>query len=338
MKKDIFKNILTAVSSGNTAYLKITDPGTGWRISSDADAEADNNKDSEEKSTEGKEGEQSEQFRYRKFLPQERLIVLGGGHISQPVCHIASMLGFEVTIVDDRPSFANYERFPDVSAVICEDFRTAIRQLAINENDYVCVVTRGHQWDGECLREILSGVHPSYLGMIGSRRRVKSLYQVLESEGFDRSVLETIHSPIGIPIKAVTPAEIAVSICAELVEHKRSNASGDKENTLYQTNVDKELLHFTVDDPEPKAAMIVLGTKGSTPAPEGALMVIDSHGASRGTIGGGCSEAEVITIAREIARNGGSQTAFIDMTNEAAQEEGMACGGTMEVLIEAVTD
>ena len=112
----------------------------------------------------------------RKFVPRERLIVLGGGHISQPVCRIASMLDFAVTVVDDRPMFANYERFPDAENVICETFRKAIQELHIRENDYVCVITRGHQWDGECLREILSGQMPSYLGMIGSRRRVKGLY------------------------------------------------------------------------------------------------------------------------------------------------------------------
>ena len=274
---------------------------------------------------------------YRKFIPQERLIVLGGGHISQPVCHIASMLGFDVTVVDDRPVFANYERFPDVSKVICEEFRPAIRELQINENDYVCVVTRGHQWDGECLREILSGQMPSYLGMIGSRRRVKSLYDVLEDEGFDRDVLESIHSPIGLPIKAVTPAEIGVSICAELVAHRRLQVgTADERPVLEQTDVNKEMLDFAIDGNEAKAIMTVIGTKGSTPAPSGAMMVIDTLGNSKGTIGGGCSEAEVIGLARRIAAEGGSEIAYIDMMNEAAEEEGMACGGTMEVLIEAI--
>ena len=306
MKRDILKQIAAASERGETSYLELTSGGGKY---------------------------------CRKFIPRERLIVLGGGHISQPVCHIASMLGFDVTVVDDRPTFANYERFPDVKEVICEEFRTAIRELHINENDYVCVVTRGHQWDGECLREILSGQLPSYLGMIGSRRRVKSLYDVLEGEGFNRNLLEGIHSPIGLSIKAVTPVEIGVSICAELVAHRRSLISKTEDwPVLEQTDVNKEMLDFATDNVRAKAVMMVIETKGSTPAPSGAMMVVDTLGNSEGTIGGGCSEAEVIGLARRIAAVGGSKTAFIDMTNEAAEEEGMVCGGTMEVLIEAIEE
>jgi len=277
----------------------------------------------------------------RKFVPRERLIVLGGGHISQPVCRIASMLEFAVTVVDDRPLFANYERFPDAAEVICEEFRKAIQELHIRENDYVCVITRGHQWDGECLREILSGQMPSYLGMIGSRRRVKGLYDVLEKEGYSRMVLESIHSPIGLSIQAVTPAEIGVSICAELVAHRRSAVAKSGPNmeekpVLEQTDVNRQMLDFAIHGDTPKAIMTVIGTKGSTPAPSGAMMVIDVLGVSKGTIGGGCSEAEVIGLARRIAAEGGCEIANIDMTNEAAAQEGMACGGTMEVLVEAI--
>ena len=232
----------------------------------------------------------------RKFVPRERLIVLGGGHISQPVCRIASMLD-------------------------------------------VCVVTRGHQWDGECLSEILSGQMPAYLGMIGSRRRVRSLYDALEKEGYSRRVLESIHSPIGLSIQAVTPAEIGVSICAELIAHRRSSSpKAEEKQVLEQTDVNRQMLDFATHGDTPKAIMTVIGTKGSTPAPSGAMMVIDTLGESRGTIGGGCSEAEVIGLARRIAAEGGREIAYIDMTNEAAAQEGMACGGTMEVLVEAIEE
>lgn len=306
MKIDRLKQIAAASRAGETSYLEL-DAGCGSCC--------------------------------RKFVPRERLIILGGGHISQPVCRIAAMLEFAVTVVDDRPMFANYERFPDAEEVICEDFRRAIQQLHIRDNDYVCVVTRGHQWDGECLREILSGQIPSYLGMIGSRRRVKGLYDLLEKEGFSRSLLESIHSPIGLPIKAVTPAEIGVSICGELVAHRRSSPPETEERrVLEQTDVNWQMLDFAIQGETPKAIMTVIGTKGSTPAPSGAMMVIDTLGESRGTIGGGCSEAEVIGLARRIAAEGGREIAFIDMTNEAAALEGMACGGTMEVLVEAIEE
>lgn len=306
MKIDRLKQIAAASRAGETSYLEL-DAGYGSCC--------------------------------RKFVPRERLIILGGGHISQPVCRIAAMLEFAVIVVDDRPMFANYERFPDAEEVICEDFRRAIQQLHIRDNDYVCVVTRGHQWDGECLREILSGQIPSYLGMIGSRRRVKGLYDLLEKEGFSRSLLESIHSPIGLPIKAVTPAEIGVSICGELVAHRRSSPPETEERrVLEQTDVNRQMLDFAIQGGTPKAIMTVIGTKGSTPAPSGAMMVIDTLGESWGTIGGGCSEAEVIGLARRIAAEGGREIAFIDMTNEAAALEGMACGGTMEVLVEAIEE
>ena len=120
---------------------------------------------------------------YRNFRPQERLILLGCGHVSQAVCSYAAGLGFAVTAVDDRPSFANRTLFPAAAEVICDAFQNAIGQLNITENDYVAVVTRGHRWDADCLRAILAGPFPRYLGMIGSKRRVAALFQMLEEEG-----------------------------------------------------------------------------------------------------------------------------------------------------------
>lgn len=303
MNKEKIREILNTIKKGEPAYLEVSHEGRRY---------------------------------VRKFIPSERLIVLGGGHISQPLCHIAAMLGFEVTVIDDRPDFANEKRFPDVTAVICKEFREAIRELNVSTHDYVCVVTRGHQWDGECLREILAGQHPFYLGMIGSKRRVKSLYDLLETEGFDRRILEGIHSPIGLPISAVTPVEIATSICAELVAHRRNNMVKETEDILEQTAVDREMLSFLLEGDRPKAVMLVLETRGSTPAPTGSMMAIDSVMRSCGTIGGGCSEADIISRAIRVARSGGAQIVSVDMTNEAAAQEGMACGGAMDVLIEAV--
>ena len=123
----------------------------------------------------------------RSFRPPERLILLGGGHVAQPLCRYAADLGFAVTVVDDRPSFANTGRFPEAAEVICRDFPGALRQLRVNERDYVSVITRGHRYDADCLRTILSGPFPRYLGMIGSRRRVAGLLRLLEEEGLVRS-------------------------------------------------------------------------------------------------------------------------------------------------------
>ena len=246
------------------------------------------------------------------------------------------MLDFAVTVVDDRPSFANRGRFPDAAQVVCDSFAKAIGDLKIRPTDYICVITRGHRWDGECLRQILQGEYPSYLGMIGSRRRVTGLLGLLREEGYDSEKLAAIHTPIGLKIGAETPAEIAVSICAELVQHRRSHPAEEDEAVLERTDTNFELLRFLAGGQGPAALMTVISTRGSTPVESGAIMVMDSLGKTIGTIGGGCGEAEVMTAARRLIGTGQAKTVEVDMTNDIAEEEGMVCGGKMRVLVEDI--
>lgn len=272
----------------------------------------------------------------RRFIPEDRLILLGGGHIALALCKMAAMLDFAVTVVDDRPSFANSERFPDAARVVCDGFAAAIEGLRVRPTDYICVITRGHRWDGECLRQILKGEYPSYLGMIGSRRRVTGLLGLLREEGYDADKLAAIHTPIGLKIGAETPAEIAVSICAELVQHRRSRPAEEDGAVLERTDTDFELLRFLAEGKAPAALMTVISTMGSTPAESGAIMVMDALGKTIGTIGGGCGEAEVMTAARRLIGSGQRRIVEVDMTNDIAEEEGMVCGGKMRVLIEDI--
>ena len=261
----------------------------------------------------------------RLFRPRERLILLGGGHIAQPLCRMAAMLDFEVTVVDDRPDFAAASRFPEAAHTVCDAFAAAIAALDLRESDYVCVITRGHRWDADCLRQILSGTAPSYLGMIGSRRRVEQL--------------AAVHAPISLPIGAVTVAEIAVSICAQLVEHRRALPETDWPGTLLeQTNSDLSAIRYLAESGEPKALLLVLTSTGSTPVKSGSLMAVNRLGTGYGTIGGGCSEAAAMQRARKIIGTGGSCVIEIDMTNDVAADEGMVCGGTMRVLIEDASE
>lgn len=280
---------------------------------------------------------EAEGARYvRRFIPEDRLILLGGGHIALPLCKMASMLDFAVTVVDDRPSFANTGRFPEAAQVVCESFAAAIAGLQIRPTDYICVITRGHRWDGECLRQILRGEYPSYLGMIGSRRRVTGLLNLLREEGYDAEKLAAIHTPIGLKIGAETPAEIAVSICAELVQHRRSHPAEEDEAVLERTDTNFDLLRFVAENEEPAALMTVISTMGSTPVESGAIMVMDGLGKSFGTIGGGCGEAEVMREARRLIGTGQRRIVEVDMSNDIAEEEGMVCGGKMRVLVEDI--
>ena len=140
----------------------------------------------------------------RRFQPADRLILLGCGHIGKELCRYAADLGFSVTAVDERPGFANSTQMPEAETILCDSFPNAIRRLNITERDYICVITRGHRFDADCLRAILPGAFPKYLGMIGSKRRIALLLQQLENEGYCRGDLERIHAPIGIAINALT--------------------------------------------------------------------------------------------------------------------------------------
>lgn len=271
----------------------------------------------------------------RNFRPKERLILLGGGHIAQPLCRYAADLGFSVTVVDDRPSFANRARFPEAAEVLCDAFPHAIQGLHISGQDYAAVITRGHRYDADCLRAILMGPFPKYLGMIGSRRRVFGLWNLLESEGFSRAALERIHAPIGLDIGALSIQEIAVSIVAQLIQCRRQGVKRHSGGTiLTEEDINLPLLEFLAEDPAPKVLMAVYETTGSTPVKSGAMMAADRNRRCVGTIGGGCGEGAVLTEAYRLIGTGGRRCVSVDMGNDIAEEEGMVCGGQMKVLLE----
>ena len=274
----------------------------------------------------------------RSFRPPERLILLGCGNIGQELCRYAADLGFTVTAVDERPAFANRTLMPDAAEILCSDFPDAIRRLQITERDYVCVITRGHRFDADCLREILPGAYPRYLGMIGSKRRVALLMKQLESEGFGPDALKRIHAPIGISINALTVKEIAISIVAELIQCRRAGLDRrSKETRLTAEDIDLRLLEFLACDDVPKALLLVYETSGSTPVKSGAMMAVDKAGRTVGTIGGGCGEGAVLKDAYRIIGSGTQCTVTVDMSNDIAEEEGMVCGGEMKVLIADVS-
>ncbi|MDR3177308.1 MAG: XdhC family protein [Desulfovibrio sp.] len=271
---------------------------------------------------------------FERLSPESRLVILGAGHVAVPLAAMGAMLRFEVVVFDDRPSFANRERFPAAREVVCDYFEAAAGRLAFRKSDYVAVVTRGHKHDQDCLRAVLRGEPPRYVGMIGSKRRVRIVREQLLGEGFAPEVLENLHAPIGLAIGAVTPEEIALSILAEMVQTRRGQSpagSGRDEGAF----ADAELLQWLASDHGEKAALVtVLSVKGSAPRGAGAKMAVLEDGRIIGSIGGGCAEAEVVREARRIAAQGGWRRKTVDMT-DSAEEDGMVCGGVMEVLIEA---
>ena len=251
------------------------------------------------------------------------------------MCEFANRVGFLVTVVDDRPYFANTLRFPEAKEVICEDFKKSFENIEFRQSDFVVIVTRGHRHDGLVLRNVIN--HDlRYIGMIGSKRRVKGLKEELISEGFSKEALENICSPIGMDIFAVTPDEIAISIVGELISFKNRRVVNNKAIKHSYPEFDKDVISkINNEDPMPKAILTILSSKGSVPRKAGAKMIAYLDGRTLGSIGGGCSEAEILNKARKMMSDGSSYSIeHVDMTGEVAESVGMVCGGTMEVLIE----
>ncbi|CAN5779230.1 XdhC/CoxI family protein [soil metagenome] len=153
------------------------------------------------------------------LLPSPHLFIVGAGHVGYHLGRIAADAGFTLHVIDDRSKFANAERFP-AAEIIVEPIPEWLRRAEISRAAFVVVLTRGHQHDLEAMRA-LSARDVRYLGLIGSRAKVARIYDVLIDEGMPPDLLERVHAPIGFDIGAVTPAEIAVSILAELIAVRR---------------------------------------------------------------------------------------------------------------------
>jgi xanthine dehydrogenase accessory factor len=151
------------------------------------------------------------------ILTTSTLYIYGAGHISQFISNLAKTMDFTVVVIDDRGQFANRERFPEADDVIVDDFENVRKHIDDDSEAYAAVVTRGHKHDALVLEKILTRQH-RYIGMIGSKRKIRIIFDYLEEKGFDPELLKRVHAPIGIDINAETPQEIALSIVAELVK------------------------------------------------------------------------------------------------------------------------
>ena len=153
------------------------------------------------------------------ILPQPTLYIFGGGHVSMALANAAHAAGFAIGVVDDREAFANKQRFPMASEVYTS-FQEAFEKLKPNASTYLVIVTRGHKDDMHVLAWAVR-TQARYVGMIGSKRKVLSVYKALEKEGYRAEEFERVHAPIGLEIGALTPEEIAISITAELIAIRR---------------------------------------------------------------------------------------------------------------------
>ena len=169
------------------------------------------------------------------ILPVPRIIIFGAGHIAIQVSKIATIAGFRSTVVDDRPEFANRERFPEAENIICGTLQEAAAQFHVDDNTYVIIVTRDNQEDKRVLRWAVQ-TDARYIGMIGGRAKIESVTAELEREGISRERLERVNMPIGLDIGAVLPEEIAVAIVAEVIHSRREGFRHPLSKKLYRTS------------------------------------------------------------------------------------------------------
>ncbi|HLN54648.1 MAG TPA: XdhC family protein [Bacteroidales bacterium] len=154
---------------------------------------------------------------FEPVFPPMKLVIAGAGHIGRALAHLGRLIGFEVTVVDDRPEYANSENIPDAAHIITDDVGKVMRGLPKGPDTYIVIVTRGHKDDAEALKACIASDN-GYLGMIGSKSKIQAIREEFMSNGWATSLQwDAVHSPIGLEINSRTVEEIAISIAAELI-------------------------------------------------------------------------------------------------------------------------
>jgi xanthine dehydrogenase accessory factor len=166
------------------------------------------------------------------ILPQPILYLFGGGHVSMAVAKAASSAGFGVAVIDDRETFANAERFP-MAQEIYPTYEDAFEKIRPNTASYLIIVTRGHKEDMRVLGWAVR-TPARYVGMIGSKRKVLSVYKALENDGYRPEEFQRVYAPMGLEIGALAPEEIAISIVAELIAVRRNAESAAHKKLNYE--------------------------------------------------------------------------------------------------------
>ena len=253
----------------------------------------------------------------------KRLVICGAGHVALCVIRIGVMLGYEITVIEDRREFAEKAGEAGAHRVICKPFGEALDEAGDDPMTAFVIMTREHSHDVECLRRVLQ--RPSaYIGMMGSRSRTEQIRQQMLEEGYDARKVEQIHMPIGLRIGSRTPEEIAVSVAAELISVLNAADPGEG----FPPGMAEEL----AADPSGVLAMIV-EKSGEAPRRPGTKMLVRTDGSFLGTVGGGYAEAEILKTARQMIAEGGRKSRTVRITMKKGT---MHCGGEVAVFLTAV--
>lgn len=246
------------------------------------------------------------------FCPQPKLIICGGGHVAREVAAMAAHLDFRVSVLDDRADLVTVERFPTADQVVCDSYDNLENYL--EPGACYVVVTPDHKADLLCVSKILPTQY-AYLGMIGSKKKVAATFENLRRANFTEEQISTIFAPIGLSIGAVTPAEIAVSILAQVIQEK---------NKSHAASADRELLEVKDDG----VLCVIIEKHGSAPRGVGSMMFVGEDKVL-GSIGGGEPEYQAIRQARD------AESVIVReyvLNNRSADGLDMICGGTIRVM------
>lgn len=270
-----------------------------------------------------------------KPVTEAKMVICGGGHVALKAIALARLCDFHVTVLEDRPEYADKARKAGADEVLLGSFEEGLQSLESDEDTFIAILTRGHRHDIDCLRIALK--KPSaYIGMIGSKKKVALVKEALLNEGVTEEEWQKVHAPIGIEIHAETPEEIAVAILAEIISVKNTNGH----NYGVSRAVSDALRHIQADPDRDGRAVLatVIEKRGSAPRGAGAKMIVYEDGHCIGTVGGGKGEAIVIEEAKRVLSGMTNRTVpdviTVEMTSEAATSEGMLCGGEIDVRLE----
>lgn len=268
---------------------------------------------------------------YEQLQGRPKLVICGGGHVGLALTRLCAFLKYEVTVIEDRPHFAEEAKKAGAEHVICDDFAHALRAFQSDRGTCFVVMTRGHRYDMDCLRQILSKPR-SYVGLMASKSRTDMISQTLRSEGFSEDAVKGICMPVGLAIGSETPEEIAVSVAAQIIQ---TLSAGKRRSQL-----PREILKMVSGGAagSPFVLATIIRRTGSGPRNAGTKMLISADGQTAGTIGGGCSEAEVLRIACQMLSDGECCRRHVINLRPAdiSEEDGMACGGQIEIFLEVV--
>lgn len=258
-----------------------------------------------------------------KISTQNDLIILGGGYVGQAVYELAIWLDIPVIVVDNRKEFANKERFPKAKRVICGDFAQVLENEKFHSNSSWLLVSSAHKHDTVCLSYVLKK-KTSYIGMIGSAKKIATCYSAIKEMGFSDFDLKQVHAPVGLPIGGSTPREIAVGIIAEImsVENKEKHIIA----------IPTDVLDALVSAPKKSIVATIIRSSGSSPRKEGARLVVFPNGEVVGTIGGGSMEVRAIDFAKKLIKeNNKNVIKHFNLDNKE-----MVCGGEVDIFFEGI--